>query len=109
MKSNDSLLYQMIATDQKQHHKLPKLITDERIYAPETIKVGVNEVVYLHYFRSNVYNFCIQVHTPTEILTLDRKNTQYNASNTILRSVSDIKFKSEARADFYVQLLRIQY
>ncbi|MEW7289632.1 hypothetical protein [Aquimarina sp. 2304DJ70-9] len=109
MKSNDTLLNRIIEADEKQNHRLPKLITDERISNPTSIKVGINEVVYLHYFRSNYYNFSVEITTLTEALKLDRKNTQYNASNTILRAVSDIKFNTNTKHDFYVQLLRIQY
>ncbi|WP_062053773.1 hypothetical protein [Aquimarina longa] len=109
MKSNDSLLSHMITQDDYVNHKLAKLVTDERITNPKTIKVKANEVVYLHYFHSNVAKFNITMTTATETIVLDRNNTVHHCSNTILRAVSDIHFKSVEQANFFVQLLRIQY
>ncbi len=109
MKSNDALVTQMIQTNEKNYHKQAKMISDERIVNPDIIKVGANEVAYLHFFHSNVPDFQIEIKTAMEVVTLDRKNTLHQSSNTILRSVSDIQFNSKKPKDFFVQLLRIHY
>ncbi|GAA4276287.1 hypothetical protein [Aquimarina mytili] len=109
MKSNDALLTKIINTNEKNYHKAAKLISDERIINPDTIKVGANEVAYVHLFHSNVPDFDIEIQTATETLTLNRKNTIDGNSNTILRTVSDMTFNSTKPKDFFIQLLRIQY
>jgi hypothetical protein len=109
MKSNDALLTEIINTNEKNYHKLAKLISDECISNPDTIKVSANEVAYLHFFHTNVPDFDIEIKTATQTLTLNRKNTIDGSCNTILRTVSDITFSSSKPKDFFVQLLRIQY
>ncbi len=112
MKTNDALLSHIINRNEKYFHKLAKLITDERIETPTEINVGPNEVVYLHFFHSNVPDFSIDIKTATDSITLDRKNTFNGDSNTILRALSNITFTPNANTlppDFFVQILRIQY
>lgn len=112
MKTNDALLSHIIHRNEKYFHKLAKFISDERIETPTEINVSPNEVVYLHFFHSNVPNFKIEIRTATDSITLDRKNTFNQDSNTILRALSNITFTSDANAlppDFFVQILRIQY
>ncbi|TSE10002.1 hypothetical protein [Aquimarina algiphila] len=106
MKSNDMLLCQMI---QAHNPKLITMITDQNIVNPKKIKVHPNEVVYLHFFYSHMPDFKVEIQTATETLLLDDKNTIHQSSNTILKAVSDIHFKTDNTQDFFVQLLRTQY
>lgn len=109
MKSNDALIAHLINKDEKQNDKLAATFLDERLVNPEQIKVSANEVVYLHFFKSNIEDFETIIETATETLVLNRKNTVEGMSNTIVRAVSDITLKNAKEVDFFVQLLRIQY
>lgn len=108
MKSNDTLLCHMIATDEIKKGVEPKYKNDELVYNPNEIRVAVNEMVYLHFFHCRDADFTITLSTPTQILTFTQNNTHNGSNNTIIRAIGTIKIKAE-NSNFFVQLLRIQY
>ncbi len=109
MKSNDTLLCHMMATDEMKKGAAPQYKTDDIIYNPTHIKVAANEVVYIHFFHSHVPEFNIKITTPTGLLTLSPDNAINGSSNTIIRAIGDISFTSMLRPSFFVQLIKIHY
>ncbi|UZO79745.1 hypothetical protein NBT05_12380 [Aquimarina sp. ERC-38] len=109
MKTNDALLCHLVAnytTLQKLH---PKYQVDELLYSPKKIKVGVNEVVFIHYIEIKSGDFNLQITTPTRAVRLTPDNTTDHKSNTIIQAIGNIHFSSKSPVNFYVQVLRIQY
>lgn len=103
-KSNDYLLCELIKQQTKQH---PSLWKEELHLNPKRIEVAQNQIVYIHFFHSNLNEFSVTIDTSLDRVTLTRKNTFCNSSNLIIKSHSPIDFTAASESDFYVQLIRI--
>ena len=108
-KSNDNLLCHIIATDEMSKGAMPRHKIDELHHNPTRIAVGVNEAVYLHFLHVNAPTFELGIRTATRAYDLTQANTMGGSFNTIVRCLSDVKFKTDGQTDFLVQLIRIQY
>ncbi|MEW7279726.1 hypothetical protein ABW636_14125 [Aquimarina sp. 2201CG1-2-11] len=108
MKSNDTLLCHLVATDEMKKGVEPQYKHDEVVHNPNEIKVAVNEVVYLHFFHCGDADFNIEITTPTQILQFTPENTYKGCNNTIIRAIGTVKIKAQNQ-NFFVQLLRIHY
>lgn len=109
MKSNDTLLCHLVATDEMIKGEAPKLKLDELVFNPTHIDVATNEVVYIHFVHSNTAAFNIEITTPTNVTVIKSNNTLNNNCNTIIKAMGNIRFKTGANPNFYVQFLRILY
>lgn len=107
--SNDNLLCHIIATDEMSKGAMPKHKVDELHHNPTQIEIGANEAVYLHFLHVNAPTFALGIRTATRAYDLTEANTIDGSFNTIVRCLSDVKFKVDDQTDFFVQLIRIQY
>lgn len=109
MKSNDTLLCHLVATDEMLHGNTPKLKVDELLQNPTSIEVAANEVVYIHFIHCKKAWFKIELTTPTSVIEITPQNTKENSSNSIIKALGNVKITSANDANFYVQLLRVLY
>ncbi len=109
MKSNDTLLAHLVATDEMTREEVSKYKKDELVYRPSNIEVAPNEIVFIHFFNCKDPNFKIEITTPTTLLHLHQDNTLNGSNNSIIKAIGNVNFKSEGNPNFYVQYLRILY
>ena len=109
LKSNDTLLCHIIATDEMIRDEISKSKVDELLSNPTQIKVAANELVYIHFIHSNDLKFEMELKTATQVIKLNRLNTIEGSCNTIIRCLSDVKIKTNNKPNFFVQLIRIQF
>lgn len=115
MKTNDTILTQMIANDLQAKGITDYQLLNELVTNPATINVGANEVVYVMYcYVKSVAAFLIKLNSGTAVATYNDLNTRQNAntyeSSLITAHWSNINIQSNLNnGHFFIQYVRVVF
>jgi len=110
MKTNDTLLYQMIENDLKHKNSVCPLLVDVLVKEPKEIEVKDNEAVYVHFFyKSTEEDFVMDLVSPSGMFRYDNDCLIDGSCNVITRHFGNIKITGELPSKYFVQYVKVKF
>lgn len=109
MKTNDNILIYMIEHDLKQKGCEAKQLVDVVVDSPKLIKVGANEIVYIHFVQaSSEQPFELEISSANAVHKYTDKNTINGVSNLITRHWGSVKVKPSEKLSYFIHYVKVK-